>query len=90
MQETQVWSLGWEDHLEKCTATHSSIYTWEILWIEGPGGLLSIASQRVKCDWSDFAHMQGHWKLKANNLGGREYIYSVPLNILEMSLKGNI
>ena len=25
MQETWVWSLGWEDHLEKGTATHSSI-----------------------------------------------------------------
>ena len=25
MQETQVWSLGWEDPLEKGMATHSSI-----------------------------------------------------------------
>ena len=25
MQETQVWSLGWEDPLEMGTATHSSI-----------------------------------------------------------------
>ena len=25
MQETQVWSLGWEDPLEKEMATHSSI-----------------------------------------------------------------
>ena len=30
MQETQVWSLGLEDHLEKEMATHSSILAWEI------------------------------------------------------------
>ena len=30
MQETQVWSLGWEDHLEKEKATHFSILAWKI------------------------------------------------------------
>ena len=30
MRETRVWSLGWEDPLEKETATHSSILAWEI------------------------------------------------------------
>ena len=29
MQETQVWSMGGEDALEKETATHSSILAWE-------------------------------------------------------------
>ena len=29
MQETQVPSLGWEDHLEKEMATLSSILAWE-------------------------------------------------------------
>ena len=37
--ETQVWSLGWEDHLEKGMATHSSILGWRIPWTEEPGGL---------------------------------------------------
>ena len=32
MQETWVWSLGWEDPLEKGKATHSSILAWRILW----------------------------------------------------------
>ena len=32
MQETWVWSLGWEDPLEKGTATHSSILAWRIPW----------------------------------------------------------
>ena len=30
MQETQVQPLGWEDPLEKETATHSSILAWNI------------------------------------------------------------
>ena len=41
MQETQIWSLGWEDPLEKGMAAHSSILAWEILWAEEPGGLQS-------------------------------------------------
>ena len=32
MQETWVWSLGWEDRLEKRKATHSSILAWRIPW----------------------------------------------------------
>ena len=39
MQETWVQSLGWENHLEKGMATHSSILAWGIPWIEEPGGL---------------------------------------------------
>ena len=40
--KTQVQSLGLEDPLEKEMATHSSILTWEFLWIEEPGGLQSM------------------------------------------------
>jgi len=32
MWETWVWSLGWEDPLEKGRATHSSILAWRISW----------------------------------------------------------
>ena len=32
MQETWVLSLGWEDPLEKGTATQSSILAWKIPW----------------------------------------------------------
>ena len=38
MQEIQVWSLGWEDPLEKGKATHPSILAWRIPWTEEPGG----------------------------------------------------
>ena len=36
-QEMWAWSLGWEDLLEKETATHSSILPWEMPQIEEPG-----------------------------------------------------
>ena len=32
MQETGVWSLGWEDPLEMGMATHSSIFAWRSPW----------------------------------------------------------
>ena len=47
MQETWVRSLGREDPLEKEMATHSSILAWKIPWMEQPGGLQSMGSQRV-------------------------------------------
>ena len=46
-QEMWIQSPGWEDPLEKRTATHSSILAWEIPWTEEPGGLQSLRSQRV-------------------------------------------
>ena len=55
MWETWVRSLGREDPLEKEMITHSSILAWRIPWTEEPGGLQSIASQRVRRDASDFA-----------------------------------
>ena len=51
VQVTQVQPLGWEDPLEKETATHSNILTWRISWTEDPdrapesGGLQSTGSQ---------------------------------------------
>ena len=39
MQETQVQSLGWEDPLEKGTATHSSGLAWRTPWTEERDGL---------------------------------------------------
>ena len=51
VKETRVQSLGWEDHLEKEMATHSSILVWRIPWTEEPVGLYSpwgrMGSQRV-------------------------------------------
>ena len=47
MQETQVQSMGWEDPLEKGTATHSNILAWRIKQTEEPGRLQSMGSHRV-------------------------------------------
>ena len=49
---TWVWSLGWEDPLEKEMATHSSTLAWKIPWMEDPGRLQPMGSQRVGHDWA--------------------------------------
>ena len=49
-QETRVQSLGREDPLEKEMATHSSTLAWKIPWMEEPGRLRSMGSQRVGHD----------------------------------------
>ena len=48
--ETWVQSLGQEDPLEKEMATQSSTLVWKIPWMEEPGGLQSMRSQRVGHD----------------------------------------
>ena len=49
LQETWVRSLGWENPLEKGTATHSSILAWKIPWT-----VRSMGSQRVGHDSETF------------------------------------
>ena len=43
-------TLGHEDSLEKEMATHSSTLAWKIQWMEEPGVLQSMGSQRVGHD----------------------------------------
>ena len=50
MQETGVQSLGQEDPLEEEMETHSNILAWRIPWMEEPGGLQFMESQRVDHD----------------------------------------
>jgi len=54
-----VWS-------EKAMATHSSTLAWKIPWMEEPGRLQSMGSQRVGHDWATslslFTFM--HWRRK--------------------------
>ena len=47
---SQVLSLGWEDALEKETATHSTILAWRIPRTAEPGRLQSMGSQKVRHD----------------------------------------
>ena len=46
----QILSLDWEDPLEEKRATHSNTLAWESPWVEEPGGLQSVGSQRVAHD----------------------------------------
>ena len=48
MRETWVQTLGHEDLLEKEMISHSSILAWKIPWMEEPGRLQSMGSQRVE------------------------------------------
>ena len=48
--ETRILSLGQEDPLKEEMATHFSILAWKIPWMEEPGGLQSMGSQRVGHD----------------------------------------
>ena len=62
--------------LEKKMTTHSSIPAWEILWTEEPGGLPSMASQRVK---SDLVTKQQQDKPTADIILSSEKIKAFPL-----------
>ena len=42
MQETWVWSLAWEDPLEKKMVTYTSVLAWRIPRTEEPGRLQSM------------------------------------------------
>ena len=77
MQETWVQSLGREDPLEREMTTHSSILAWEIPWIEEPGGLQPMGSQRIRHDWSDLAQHDG----KGWHIQFKDYKYNVIINM---------
>ena len=62
MWETWIWSLGWEDLLEKETAIHSSTLAWKIPQMEEPGRLQSMGSQRVRHDWATSLHWPVSWE----------------------------
>ena len=73
-QVTPIQSLGWEDPLEKGTATHFNILAWRIPWTEEPEELQSM--ERVRHDWATDKHTcthliklwrlpELHWELKS-------------------------
>ena len=55
IQETWIRFLGWENPLEKGTATHSSFLAWRIPQTKEPGRLQSMESQRIGHDWATLA-----------------------------------
>ena len=73
MQENWVWSLGWEDPLEKEMVTHSSILAWRTPWTDEPHGL-----QPVGAWLSDF-HFSSVLKLLQARL--QQYVNSEIPNV---------
>ena len=61
MRETWIWSLNWEESLDKGMVTHASIHAWRIPWTEDPGRLQSMGLQRVRYDWATNTHV--HWNI---------------------------
>ena len=75
--------------VEKEMATHSSIPAWRIPWMEEPGGLQSIGSQRVRHDWVTNAYtfhpeilLPGLYKINLHlcKMGGYSYtaVFEMP------------
>ena len=71
-QETQVRSLGQEDPLEKEMTTHPSILAWGILWIEEPGRLQSMGSQKSQTQLRETKTTGGKTRYR-----GRGYVFSL-------------
>ena len=56
--------------VEKAMAPHSSTLAWKIPWMEEPGRLQSMGSQRVRHDWTTWLSLFTfmHWKGNGNPL----------------------
>ena len=63
MQESQVWSLGWEELLENGMATHFSFLAWEIPRTEESGGLQSMGLHRVGRNQATKHACQSYWTI---------------------------
>ena len=90
MQETWVWTLGQEDPLEKEMATHSSILAWKIPWMEEPGRLQSMGSQRVGHIW---VTSQNQYFIKTTSISTLYILYGLTtkeINQLPLTRLGNM
>ena len=56
VQETWVWSLGWEDPLARGMITHCSILALRIPRTQVPGQLQFMGSQKVQANWATNTH----------------------------------
>ena len=90
-RETQLQSLGWEDPLEKGTATHASILAWRILWTEEPGRPQSMG-QQSRTRLSDFQYIlllpstpYSHFQQIRNSKHGLFYSFLYSLYIAKIA-----
>ena len=49
--EDLVWSLGWDNPLEKGTATYSNVLDWRVPWTEEPGELHTVHGVAKSQTW---------------------------------------
>ena len=77
-QAMRVLSLRKEDPLEEEMATCSSILAWKIPRTEEPGGLQSMRSQSVGCNW---ACMHDIWEIKSDELIRKHFLRRGKLGI---------
>ena len=73
MQETWVWSLGWEDPLEKGMASHSVILAQRIPWTEEPGRLYSNGVTKGQT-WLSNSHTHIHTHTSLHSLNTPTHI----------------
>ena len=89
VQETQVWSLGREDPLEKEMATHSSILAWKIPWAEEPGRVQSMGLNwgtfEINTSRKYFYHALKHIFLNYRDFIGGPVIKNPPANVGDTS-----
>ena len=78
MRETWVWFLGWEDPLEGEMAIHSSTLAWKIPWMEEPGRLQSMGSQRVRHDWTTSLRHINWWPSLQEDPEFSYFSYGIP------------
>ena len=76
--ETWVWSLGWENSLERGTAIYSSILAWRIPWTEEPGRLQSMGLQRVVLAWAAFIYIFVTIRRLYFYIKWNTYLFSLP------------
>ena len=71
-------------------APHSTTLAWRIPWMEEPGGLQSMGSQRVGHDWSDLAAAVS--SLSCVILGGiiKPYLSLFAMRIEDFCLCSNV
>ena len=96
MWDTWVRSLGWEDLLEKGTATHVSILAWRISWTKESGQLQSMGSQKSRTWLSNFhLHIFGKisscytWKCKPPTTSVHDLWLAITMRNLILNAKEN-
>ena len=95
MQEIHVWSLGWEDCLEKGMETHFITFAWRIPWTEESWrptvyGITKSSIQLSKWHYLHYLNLKLRWviekKLRTAFINCTLYFSIKCLNLLTISM----